>query len=106
MARSIGDNAVKRVGVVAEPEVRTHQLVDGDDLLVMGSDGIWEFITSEEAVALVGAYFDAAKPNAAKAACKALIDLAVKRWREIEGDYRDDITCIVMKLSLGQTAAA
>jgi len=66
----------------------------------MATDGVWEFISSEEAVTLVADHLAVGKPTAAKDACKALIDLAVQRWRDIEGDYRDDITAIVMRLSL------
>lgn len=101
MARSIGDNAVKRVGVIAEPEVLVHEITKADDFLIMATDGVWEFIPSEEAVAVATAFFEdpAKKETAAKDACKALIDLAVRRWRDIEGDYRDDITAIVMRLS-------
>ncbi|KAH8095177.1 protein serine/threonine phosphatase [Aureococcus anophagefferens] len=80
MGRSIGDNAVKRIGVIAEPEVRTHEVSDRDDFLVMATDGVWEFIPNEEAIEL--------------------------RWRDIEGDYRDDITAIVMKLATQDPDAA
>ncbi|KAH8061355.1 protein serine/threonine phosphatase [Aureococcus anophagefferens] len=106
MGRSIGDNAVKRIGVIAEPEVRTHEVSDRDDFLVMATDGVWEFIPNEEAIELVGQFFDSGAENAAKDACKSLIDLAVKRWRDIEGDYRDDITAIVMKLATQDPDAA
>jgi len=106
MGRSIGDNAVKRIGVIAEPEVRTHEVSDRDDFLIMATDGVWEFIPNEEAIELVGQFFDSGAENAAKDACKSLIDLAVKRWRDIEGDYRDDITAIVMKLATQDPNAA
>lgn len=56
MARSIGDHAVKGVGVIAEPEVMTHELREGgrDQFLLLASDGVWEFISSQEAVDIVG----------------------------------------------------
>ena len=31
-------------------------------------------------------------------ACRALVDLSVRRWKENEGSYRDDITCVVARL--------
>ena len=44
----------------------------------------------------------------ATAACKQLIQESAKRWREEEGDYRDDITAVVLFLPLmdllGKTA--
>lgn len=38
MARSIGDNAVKKVGVIAEPEVRKHIVTTEDEFLIMATD--------------------------------------------------------------------
>ena len=32
-------------------------------------------------------------------ACQALIEQAAIRWRHTEGDYRDDITAIIIRLS-------
>ena len=32
--------------------------------------------------------------------CQELIEQASQRWAEEEGDYRDDITCIVVKYPL------
>ncbi|CAM9985015.1 unnamed protein product, partial [Hapterophycus canaliculatus] len=53
MARSIGDHAVKSIGVVADPEVTTHTIEAGDKFIVLASDGVWEFISSQEAVDIV-----------------------------------------------------
>jgi pyruvate dehydrogenase phosphatase len=47
----------------AEPVVTTADVKAGD-FLILGSDGLWESLTSEEAVTLVGAWVDEAK-NAA-----------------------------------------
>ena len=96
MARSIGDNAVKKVGVIAKPEVRKHHITTEDDFMIVASDGVWEFISSEDAVKTVKASLDAT--NSATLACKHLIDSAIQCWKENEGDYRDDITAIVMRI--------
>jgi len=47
MARSIGDYTVKRVGVTAEPEVIVYELDETYKFLIMASDGVWEFISSQ-----------------------------------------------------------
>ena len=62
----------------------------------MASDGVWEFISSSEAVYLVQDCFD--KDMGADEACKVLIKKAMDKWKEKEGDYRDDITAIVVNL--------
>lgn len=99
MARSIGDFAVKSVGVVPEPEVKTFELNhEEDEFLILASDGVWEFISSQEAVDVVGEKLAAG--NECHGACQDLIELASERWAEEEGDYRDDITAIVVKLPL------
>ena len=36
------------IGVISEPEVYERVLTDDDRVLVMGSDGLWEFIPSQE----------------------------------------------------------
>ena len=52
--------------------------------------------SSQEAVDIVGAIYRAGKP--AKAACTTLIAHSALRWRREEGNYRDDITAIVVYL--------
>lgn len=94
MARSIGDHAVAQVGVIAEPIVTTHTVENEDEFLIIATDGVWEFLSSEEAVEIVGANL----PRGATKATQALIEAAAARWHDEEGDYRDDITALVIRL--------
>lgn len=94
MSRSIGDHAVKDVGVVADPVVTFHDILQEDDFLILASDGVWEFITSQEAVEIVGKNIS----KGSTAACQFLIEVAAERWHEEEGDYRDDITAVVVQV--------
>jgi len=101
MARSIGDHAVKGVGVIAEPVVETHELEEEDEFVIIATDGVWEFISSEDAVEIVaGHLYNEGKDEkgGASLACEALIKAASEKWHEHEGDYRDDITAIVIRL--------
>lgn len=96
MARSIGDRALRNFGVICDPEVKTYEIhKNEDDFMILGSDGIWEFITSEEAVFIVAKHI---KERGATNACEHLVREAASRWRKEEGDYRDDITAIVVDL--------
>ena len=61
----------------------------GDKFVIVASDGIWEFISSQQACDIVDKH-----PNAYDA-CTELVKTAEQRWRDEEGSYRDDITCIV-----------
>ncbi len=94
MSRSLGDHAVKSVGVIAEPVVSRHDITSDDEFFIIASDGVWEFITSEEAVHVVAEHLD----RGATKACQALIEAAAAKWHEEEGDYRDDITAMVIRI--------
>ncbi|CAM9545095.1 unnamed protein product [Chrysoparadoxa australica] len=97
MARSLGDHAVKDIGVVAEPEVSMRTLEAQDQFIIMASDGVWEFMPNEKAVEIVRSELE--QGATAKAACESLIFEAAERWQQQEGDYRDDITAVVMLVS-------
>jgi len=97
MARSIGDHAVKAIGVIADPVVTTHNLIESDKFLIIATDGVWEFISSEEAVLLVSSSFNQGLD--ASVACEQLIEKAASKWKEIEGDYRDDITAVIVRIN-------
>jgi cGMP-dependent protein kinase len=86
--RSIGDSLAESVGVVAEPELDTHQIGAGDRVLIAASDGIFEFITTKQCVETALLYADPLE------ACKALVGESYKLWIERE-DRTDDITIIL-----------
>ena len=106
MARSLGDHLVSNVGVTAEPEVRCETIdipeegtTSGNHFIVMASDGVWEFISSKDACTVVQKFLaQTDKPPDATVAVTKLIETAAAKWRQEEGDYRDDITAIVVRL--------
>jgi len=53
MSRSIGDGVVHGCGVSSEPEVAEHVLGVGDLAMVVGSDGVFEFMSNETISKLV-----------------------------------------------------
>jgi serine/threonine protein phosphatase PrpC len=91
MSRSFGDLAAESVGVHAEPEIKELVLTTAHRLMIMASDGIWEFIDSQEAVDIIAPFVDKADPHAA---AEALVREAVKRWTADE-EAVDDITVVV-----------
>ena len=44
MTRSFGDMVAARVGVNAEPEMGEIDLVPDDKVIILASDGVWEFL--------------------------------------------------------------
>jgi serine/threonine protein phosphatase PrpC len=91
MARSLGDLVAEQAGVTATPEIITHYLDPADKFLVIASDGVWEFISSEECVSIVASHFFAGKLGAA---CEQIVNIAVYRWSK-QDENVDDITVLV-----------
>lgn len=89
---------MKNVGVIAEPEVLEFDISTEDQFMILASDGVWEFIYSQEAVDIVSASLRQGK-NVTQA-CQELIEASSARWVEEEGDYRDDITAVIIRLPL------
>ena len=93
MSRALGDALAHRVGVTSEPEISTHEMDASDRFLILASDGIWEFITNEEAVMI------AASCNSPDEAASKLVAEAHSRWVQEEDGIVDDITVVVVAFS-------
>jgi protein phosphatase 2C len=42
ITRSLGDRDVRSLGIIAEPDIRMYDLADGDDSLIVATDGLWD----------------------------------------------------------------
>jgi len=71
-------------------------LIEGDQFIILASDGVWEFISNEEAASIIMPHY---LNNSAEKAAEAIIKEAIKRWQE-EDTSIDDITCIIIFLSI------
>ncbi len=91
--RSLGDRLAKDIGVTAEPEILAKQLTLNDHILIVASDGIFEFITNQEAIDMCLAC------DSPLHACEALVKAAYDQWLTYE-NRTDDITLIVCFLSV------
>lgn len=96
MSRSFGDQAAAEVGVNAIPEITEMNLLESDKFMILASDGVWEFISNDQAVNIVMPHY---QNNSAEKAAEALIREALKRWQE-EDTSIDDITCIIIFLNI------
>jgi serine/threonine protein phosphatase PrpC len=77
MSRSFGDQAASEVGVTSIPEITELNLIEADKFLILASDGVWEFISNDQAVNIVMPHY---LNNSAEKAAEALIREAIKRW--------------------------
>jgi len=100
--RSLGDGIAQTVGVTAEPEMITKEIAvrmgrnDGDgyvgteEVLVLASDGVFEFLPNQEVMDLC----DKAG-GCPKVACRKIMDRSYEKWVEYE-NRTDDISAIVI----------
>ena len=78
MSRSIGDYKVHEVGVTAEPEITQWSLKKCHVAVVIGTDGLFEFLSNEQIAKLLVPFhrtFDCGL------AANALVTEAFQQWK-------------------------
>ena len=114
VSRAFGDSQLTAAGVVAVPEIKSRRVAADDAFVVLASDGVWDHVSSAEAVRIVGECVDSqavthrgAVTHRAGAggndvwarAADAVARKAAEGWRRsLGGVYRDDITCVVVPI--------
>ena len=92
MTRSFGDRVAATVGVMSEPEIKEFNFDEGDKFMIIASDGIWEFISSQECVEIVDKFYE---KGDLKGCCEFLYEESSKRWLK-EEEVIDDTTLILV----------
>ena len=54
MSRSIGDMELKKYGVIYDPDIFKYELKENDKVIVIGTDGLWDQLTNEEVIDIIG----------------------------------------------------
>ena len=91
MSRSLGDTVAHTAGVISEPELHSYEITDDDKLIILASDGLWEFMSSQEVVDFI------ARVPSPERAVDMLVAESSARWMK-EESVIDDTTIIVAKL--------
>jgi|TARA_B110000285_G_scaffold227968_1_gene290163 serine/threonine protein phosphatase PrpC len=65
MSRSLGDAVAHTVGVSSIPEVKSFLVGVDDKFIVIGSDGVWEFLTNENIAEIVFPFYKLNQPETA-----------------------------------------
>ncbi|KAI9980314.1 hypothetical protein PInf_026439 [Phytophthora infestans] len=91
--RSIGDLVSEGLDVTAEPEILCKGLNPHDKFTIIASDGVFEFLTSQNVVNIVKKYENSFE------VCHALVEEAYSRWLQFEV-RTDDITAICIFLHI------
>lgn len=110
LTRAIGDMELKtnerlpaeRQIVSAEPEVKTVQLSDDDEFIVLACDGIWDCMSSQEVVDFV--HEKLRTEDSLSAVCEKMLDRCLAP--EAGGDGCDNMTVIVVQLKKPTESAA
>lgn len=87
--RSLGDSMAEALGVFAEPEMLTREFKPEDRMVIIASDGIFEFLTNQSVVDICAKFKDPLE------ACKAVVSESYNLWVQYEL-RTDDITIICM----------
>ncbi|CAH9074053.1 unnamed protein product [Cuscuta epithymum] len=93
VSRSIGDRSLKQ-WVIAEPETRVITLHSQLEFLILASDGLWDKVSTQEAVDVARPFCIGSDKPQLLSCCKKLVDLSVSRGS------CDDVS--VMLIALGK----
>lgn len=80
MSRSLGDLVASTAGVICIPEITEITLEPDDKFLVIGSDGVFEFMSNEDVVRTIVPYW---VKNDIPGACNAVMTEARARWMQV-----------------------
>lgn len=96
MSRSVGDTVAHSVGCSCEPEITHTVLTPNDKIVLLASDGIWEFLQNQQVANIVYPYFE---KDAPEAAANALVSVALAQWKR-QSQSIDDITIVIIFLNV------
>ena len=92
MSRSVGDLDAKKIGVIPDPQIIEYILTPQSKYMMVCSDGIWEFISNEEAMENGNKYYLKRDP---RGLCHDLTKKSTVIWLK-EDIVVDDITIVVV----------
>ena len=93
--RSIGDKIAHDIGVISEPEILNFNIDEKCKCLIIGSDGIRQYLKNEEVLEIIRPFIE--EKNEEKAV-KEIIKKASLAWIENDSNF-DDITVSVIFLN-------
>jgi len=91
MSRAIGDTVGSSVGVIPDPDFKIVDVQPEDAFLIISTDGVWEFISSQEAVDMVAR----SPSDRVQQSVDRVVQESWNRWVQEEENVVDDITSIV-----------
>ncbi|XP_024965934.1 probable protein phosphatase 2C 65 [Cynara cardunculus var. scolymus] len=91
MSRAFGDFCLKDYGLICVPNIFYRKLTDEDEFVVLATDGVWDVLTNNEVVKIVGSV------KKRSMAARFLIDHAVRAWRyKYPASKIDDCAVVIL----------
>ena len=90
--RSFGDKEGRLIGVISEPELQYFEMKNDYKFVVIGSKGLWDVISNEECVKIIGIFY---LKNDIHGAVNQIINIAKSRWIEEHEEIFEDISIII-----------
>mmetsp|Transcript_37713 Transcript_37713/g.67912 ORF Transcript_37713/g.67912 Transcript_37713/m.67912 type:complete len:741 (-) Transcript_37713:457-2679(-) len=97
--RSVGDAIAEELGVFSVPEILTRELTPEDKIIVLASDGVFEFLTNQSVIDICAKFADPLE------ACRAVVAESYELWLQYEL-RTDDITMICIFIDGVDTSGA
>ena len=94
ISRSLGDKIAEEVGVISEPEIFEFEINKNSKYIIMGSDGVFEYLTNNEIVEIAKKYLN--NDNLQKA-CYVIVEKSAKLFKQNECRV-DDITINIISI--------
>ncbi|CDJ68951.1 protein phosphatase 2C, putative [Eimeria necatrix] len=95
VARSIGDTLAGSAGVIAKPDIKEYRVdVKRDPFLLLCTDGVWNVLSSQEAVDIA----HSAERKGWRTAPEELARESWRRWINQEQIFADDMTALFLRL--------
>ena len=92
MSRSIGDMDAKKCGVIPNPQIVEYIIDPYTKYMIVASDGIWEFISNEQAMKFCNKFY---LRNDPVGLCQDLSQKSISLWEKNDCAI-DDITVVVV----------
>lgn len=104
MSRAIGDHFL-RPYVICDPEVGVVPRTEDDQYLILATDGLWDVFTCQEAVTLATKSMERAQERGASRSAACRIAASVLTKVAIDKGSKDNITVLVVDMSLPKVAS-
>lgn len=70
-------------------------LTQKDKIIIVATDGVWEFLTPQKVIEIISPYYEQSN---IEGACNALLETALKLWKDDNSEAVDDITFVLLFL--------